>query len=360
VRAALGAVAATAAALVLAPVAPARERAPELWIEAGLAEIAAHRTNPPRAARALALVSVAMRDAARVAPRHRQSAVDAAAAVVLTSLFPDRAARFERLAERAHTRRGRAHGRRAAARVVERARGDGADAIWQGSPPSGPGLWVPTPPSLSPPLEPLVGTWRTWRLGAGSRVRPAPPPELGSVRRAHEVREVYDVSRSLTTGQRQIALRWADGPGTVTPPGHWNRIALRLIRTRGLASRAAARVLATMNMAQADAFVACWDAKFRYWSERPVTVIRREIDAQWLPLIATPPFPSYVSGHASVSGAASAVLAAHFPGAARRLEAQAREAAASRLYGGIHFRSDNEAGLRLGRRVGRTVLDAAS
>jgi hypothetical protein len=85
------------------------------------------------------------------------------------------------------------------------------------------------------------------------------------------------------------------------------------------------------NTAQADAFIACWNAKFTYWSERPVTAIRRELDPSWLSYIATPPFPSYVSGHSSTSGAASRVLAAYFRDAAPQLRAWAEEAAVSRL-----------------------------
>jgi membrane-associated phospholipid phosphatase len=167
---------------------------------------------------------------------------------------------------------------------------------------------------------------------------------------------VYEVSRSLSAEQKRIADFWADGPGTDTPPGHWNRIALGLIRSYGLSAREAARVLAALNTAQADAFIACWDAKFIYWSERPLTAIRRELDPGWLPYIATPPFPSYVSGHSSTSGAASTVLARSFPREAERLRAWADEAALSRLYGGIHFRSDNDAGLTLGRTVARAAI----
>jgi membrane-associated phospholipid phosphatase len=167
---------------------------------------------------------------------------------------------------------------------------------------------------------------------------------------------VLAVSRALTPEQRRIAELWADGAGTDTPPGHWNRIALELIRGARLPAKRAARVLAQLNTAQADAFVAAWDAKFAYWSERPVTAIRRELDPAWLPLLATPPFPSYVSGHATTSGAASEVLAAAFPREAVRLRALAEEAALSRLYAGIHFRSDNEAGLALGRQVAAAAL----
>jgi membrane-associated phospholipid phosphatase len=170
------------------------------------------------------------------------------------------------------------------------------------------------------------------------------------------MREVHTVSTSLRADQREIADFWADGPGSVTPPGHWNQIALDLIRAYRLSGVSAARLLAVMNTVQADAFVACWDTKFAYWTERPVTAIQRELDPSWVPYLATPPFPSYVSGHATTSGAASTVLARFFRREARRLRDLADEAAVSRLYAGIHFRRDNEAGLALGRKVAQLGL----
>jgi membrane-associated phospholipid phosphatase len=352
-------IAALAVALMAcAPAAAARERPEPVarWLEIELAEIAAHRSNPPRAARALALLSVAMRDATKQGRGRPDATVAGAAATVLAYLYPDRAAAFEQLAAGEHAARALERGRAIGTRVVERARADGSGAVWQGVVPVGPGLWVPTPPALAAPFEPLAGTWRTWNLTSGSQFRPGPPTAFGSPRYAAEIREVHDVSRFLTDEQRWIADFWADGAGTVTPPGHWNRIALDLIRARRLSSRSAARVLAVLNTAQADAFIACWDAKFAYWSERPVTAIRRELDPSWTPHIATPPFPSYVSGHSTTSGAASEVLAAYFPAAAKQLRAWAKEAAVSRLYGGIHFRSDNEAGLALGKRISAVAL----
>jgi membrane-associated phospholipid phosphatase len=129
-----------------------------------------------------------------------------------------------------------------------------------------------------------------------------------------------------------------------------------LIRSKGISDVASARILAALNTAQADAFIACWDAKFTYWSERPVTAIRRELDPTWLSYITTPPFSSYVSGHSTTSSAASEVLGAYFPGSASTLRGWAEEAAASRLYGGIHFRSDNETGLALGKKVAGVAL----
>jgi hypothetical protein len=145
------------------------------------------------------------------------------------------------------------------------------------------------------------------------------------------VREVYAVSRALTAEQRRIADHWADGAGTVTPPGHWNRIALDLMGAAGWPTLRESLLHAAMNTAQADAFIACWDAKYTYWTLRPVTAIRRFIGPSWLSYIVAPPFSGYVSGHSSTSGAASTVLAAFFPNRAGELKAMAEAAAVSRL-----------------------------
>jgi len=130
------------------------------------------------------------------------------------------------------------------------------------------------------------------------------------------------------------------------------------VRAHGLNTEQAASVFAVLNTAQADAFICIWDAKYAYWSMRPVTAIRREIDPSWSPLITTPPFPSYVSGHSGTSGAAATVLSAFFREEAMQLNAWAREAALSRLYGGIHFPIDSEVGLALGISVGEAALVA--
>src|SRR5918999_5839683 len=155
-----------ALALVAAPHALARDRAEEVtrWIEVELAEIASHGTNPPRASRALALLSVAMLDAARAGERPREATVAAAAATVLAYLYPDRTAAFAELASPYRGDGGFAQGKRIGARLVESARQDGSDGVWQGEIPIGSGLWVPTPPAFVPGLEPLAGTWRPWNL----------------------------------------------------------------------------------------------------------------------------------------------------------------------------------------------------
>lgn len=349
---------------VASPSARAEPDAPSAvtpWIELDLSAIASHRTNPPRAARGLAHVSAAMYVAALVGGPHRDDAVAGAASTVLLYLYADEAARIDALADELADVDSPAFalGRLVGQLLVARARSDGSDADWTGSPPEGPGFWIPTPPGfVYPPLEPLAGMWQTWNLTGGSQFRPGSPPAYGSPAFLAEVNEVYAISQSLTDGQRRIADFWADGPGTATPPGHWNAIAAELVNADDWSTLRSSRLFAVLNTAQADAFIACWDAKYTYWSLRPVTVIRRLIDPSWLSYVVTPPFPSYVSGHSTTSGAASTVLGAFFPERAEALDALAEEAALSRLYGGIHFRSDNEAGLELGRRVGDVALDA--
>ena len=346
--------------------APAQAQAPAPsavtpWIELELDAIAAHRTNPPRASRALAHLSAAIYLAALPGGQGQADAVAGAASTVLTHFYPGDAAHIQALPGRLADVDSKAFaaGRLVGRLIIARAQSHGSDAVWTGTPPAGPGYWVPTPPALVyPPLEPLAGTWRTWNLRGGSQFRPGPPPPYGSAQFLAETREVYEVSRNLTDEQKRIADLWADGAGTVTPPGHWNAIAIDLIERAGWSTLREALLFVTMNTAQADAFIACWDAKYAYWTQRPVTAIRRLIDEKWLSYIVTPPFPSYVSGHSTTSGAASTVLARFFPDRAGRLNAMAEEAAISRLYGGIHFRSDNEAGLHLGRRVGAVALDA--
>ena len=354
------------AVVLVAAASPARAKvgqpsAVAPWIEFELNAIASHTTNPPRAARALAHVSRAMYLAAVDGGRGRDDAVAGAASTVLAHLYPDEAASIAVLAAQLGDVNSPSFARGVAigGQLVARADADGSGAVWTGSVPTGEGFWVATPPAfIKSPLEPLAGTWRTWNLHEGSQFRPGPPPAFDGPRFNAEVGEVYAVSQALTAEQKRIADFWADGAGTVTPPGHWNRIALDLVRAPGWSTARTSLLFSALNTAQADAFIACWDAKYTYWTLRPVTAIRPRFDPAWSSSIVTPPFPSYVSGHSTTSGAASTVLAAFFPQRARELMAMADEAAVSRLYGGIHFRSDNDAGLELGRRVGTVAVQA--
>jgi methionine-rich copper-binding protein CopC len=162
---------------------------------------------------------------------------------------------------------------------------------------------------------------------------------------------VREISDHRTDQQLLIASYWADGPGTSTPPGHWCALAGDLILQRGLDESSAANLMGLMGATMMDAGIACWDCKFAYWLVRPY-----QADRSITTPIGQPNFPSYNSGHATFSGAASEILAHAFPDIAGQVRSQADEAALSRLYGGIHYRFDNDSGLVLGRAIAAAAL----
>ncbi|NUS99067.1 MAG: vanadium-dependent haloperoxidase [Gemmatimonadaceae bacterium] len=326
------------------------------------------------ASRFYALLSVAPRravDAVDAGTRARgggrrpelvHAAVVAASAEMLSYLFPARAAAFREtergdLAALASPRADgselaavRQLGADAARAVIRTAATDGADAIWAPLIPTGAGKWI-FDPAIGYPLRPEWGRVRPWLMTTGSQFRPSPPPAFGSDVYRAALAEVRAISDTRTAEQLRIAIFWSDGAGTVTPPGHWNAIASQLAERYSLDERRSTQMFALLNMALMDAGIGCWDAKYTYWLIRP---------SQADPLITTPVglpnFPSYVSGHAAFSGAAATVLGEIFPSARGDLEAMAEQAAMSRLYGGIHYRFDNEQGLALGRRVGALAV----
>jgi membrane-associated phospholipid phosphatase len=327
-------------------------------------------------ARALALLHVAILEgmSGTKSEATQRVAADGAAGRMVDYLFPlETPGRFEAIAwsgfaaavstppaDRQALDAAWSSGRRAADRATRRAMADGADRVWdpRDRPPDAPGRWRATPPlNAYDPLEPLAANWMTWVLKDGGELRPPPPVPYDSPDLWREAEEVLAVSRALTPEQKRIAEAWNLGVGSVTPAGVWNLKARELILAKGLDSLETARVLAVLNVTLADATISAWHVKFDHWTVRPVTVIRERWDPEWLPYLLTPSFPSYVSAHATVSGAAAEVLAAFFPEAAKQLQAIAEEAAMSRLYGGIHYRSDNEEGLKLGQRIGRLVLE---
>lgn len=373
----------------------------EPWLEGALERVSQGTTkDPPGASRAYALVTVAMYDAAVAAAHWKRiyarpaptgvhavvapetgssypsdrAAIAGAAARVLGYAFPDYpAGRWELMARDAaqlrvaagashpsDMRAGLALGRQVGDAVIARARRDGSTRRWDGRRPHGRARWEPPPGSIARPVQPLAGTWSTWVLRSGSQFRPPPPPAFGSSRFAAETREVRDIGRRLTPRQKRIASYWASGQGTSLPAGFWNEIALEYARNARLSVPRTTRVFALLDVALADAGVAAWDAKYTYWSPRPVNAIADlRLDRRWTSFLPTPDFPSYVSGHSTYSAAAAEVLAHLFPGAASYVRAKAGEAGLSRIYGGIHFPADNTAGLRLGRQVGRLVVEHA-
>jgi hypothetical protein len=278
-------------------------------------------------------------------------------------------------------------GRQIASAVHDWARHDGGhDAALDGSlpsyvPPTGPGMWEPTPPAYLPALQPSWGENRCFVLptsGSCPADTPTPfDPAAGSDFH-REALEVRDAVENLAPEQREIARFWADDPGvTATPPGHVISITTQVARADGRDLMAAAEGYAKVGLAVADAFIACWRTKYEVNLLRPVSYLQRYVDPTWgsasrpLP-VTTPPFPEYPSGHSVQSAAAAEVLTAMF-GEGRRFvdhthdrlgfaprsftsfEHAAQEAAISRLYGGIHFRPAIEHGLVQGRCVGRAV-----
>jgi len=353
-----------------------RSEPPSLyWTETAIGLIRKYQQNPLRAARAFALLHAGMHDAYVLARRESmdepaaEAAVERTAGLMLQFLYPsETTGRYEAVSL---TRIGLqvdesepafssalAAGERAARATMGRALADGAARTWpiRDRPPPAPGRWRPTPPlNAYNPLEPLAGEWRTFALRDGQELEPPPPVPFGSEAYWAEVSEVKHVNAGLTDEQKASADGWNLEQGSITPVGVWNLEALRLARERRLDSPTTIALFTALNVAIYDSMVASWHAKYKWWTQRPVTAIRDRMDPDFLPYLITPSFPSYVSGHASVSGAAAAVLSAFFPGEREALWAEAVEAAESRLYGGIHFRHDDDQGLALGRRIGEKV-----
>ena len=350
-----------------------------IWNEEARQLIVKYRVNPLRASRALTLMHVAMQDAytradaARFNAAGKKAAMHIAAAHMLSHLFPlETPGRLEALGISALSAlansqpeqadvitHGAAIGHAIARVAIQRALGDGADVTWDARTRPAPtqGLWRATPPlDVSHPQEPLAGEWRTWVLLNGSEIQPPPPPQYGSEAFLAAAKEVLEVNKHLTAEEKRIAEYWHLDQGTVTPPGLWNIKARELSDQNRLSETERVKMFALLNVAMMDASIAGWRAKFTWWTQRPITVIRDSIDAAFLPPLVTPTHPSYVSGHATVSGAAAEVLKSYFPNESTQIDAWADEAAVSRLYGGIHYRFDNEAGLSLGRQVGKRAV----
>jgi hypothetical protein len=236
-------------------------------------------------------------------------------------------------------------GREIGASVVASARVDRFDAVWTGSVPVGPGLWTGTSPLL-----PLLGQMRTFFMTSGSQFRPPPPPAFGSPEFAAALQEVRRISDTRTPQQLAIAQYWAATSGSLAA-GFWNEEASNLAVRYRLDERRAAHTLALSNMAAMDANIACHDAKYTYWLIRPW-----QADPAITTPIGRPNHPSYPSNHACVSGTMAYTLGAAFPAEADRLAAMADEAGESRIYAGIHYRFDKDAGLGIARRVSALAL----
>jgi PAP2 superfamily len=367
------------------------------WNNAALDAIRAGHTPPPIASRNLAVLHVSIYDAVNgIARTHepylvqsevpasasREAAASAAAHQALVNLFPANASSFDALhaailaaiPDGPHKSAGIVWGEFVTDQILAARANDGSDATVPPPGGSGPGVWVPTPPAFLPYLLPQWGFVTPFAMSSSSQFRPPGPPALDSQRYAEDYNEVKELGAALgstrTEEQTEIALFWADGAGTETPPGHWNSIAQTIADMQGNTPEQNARLFALLNIAMADAAICAWDAKYTFHFWRPVTAINYvEPELNWMSFIVTPPFPDYVSGHSTFSGAAATVLALFYdtedlpfttgsdflPGVYRSFPTcldAAEEAAVSRLYGGIHFRSANEDGLQAGISIG--------
>ncbi len=391
------------------------------WFDQLNAAIDGENLNPPEASRRIGYTGVAFYEAVVGGmPEHRSlgrqlnglgelpeppagvlhwpAVANATTAAVLNHLFasaampntlPDIAAleaalvdEFDDTVDQATLDRSNQYGQDIAAEINAWSDEDGY-SMWNDcafTPPVGEGLWVPTG-AVTTPLEPCWGNLRPFVLLFGAECAPlAHPPfsmDTGSAF-CNEALEVYDTVNNITPEQQEIAIFWADGGGTLTPPGHWVSITGQILEQEGLALDVAAEAYCKVGLAVADAFISCWEIKYYYNLLRPVTYIQDPVgpvnDPAWATLFPTPPFPEYTSGHSTQSGAAAEVLTdllgeipftdhthdlANPPITARSFtsfEEAAQEAAISRLYGGIHYRAAIERGVEQGRCIGRLIL----
>ena len=254
---------------------------------------------------------------------------------------------------------------------------------------SAPGQWVPTPPAYMDAVEPNWARLRPFVMDSASQFRPKPPLAFDTAALSPfflQVKEVFETRKQLSEEQREIAAFWDCNPYVmnvrghamfatkkITPGGHWMSIASIAARKSESDLIQSAETYALTAIALADGFISSWDEKYRSSVVRPETVINAYLDEGWEPLLQTPPFPEYTSGHSVISTAAATVLTNQFGagfsfvdssevsyGLTVRsfpsFEKAAAEAAISRMYGGIHYRMAIEEGVAQGRKVGELVL----
>lgn len=366
------------------------------WNEIARSLVMKYNTTPPMASRTYALLSVAQYDALvaawnnkytynRSSPHEIDSsitplvatsadpaypsdhaAVAAASAAVLSYLYPSEAAWLSKQAGEHEASRlwagvsfrsdidaGATVGRAVAQDVINRAKNDGSNAVWNGTVPTGPGKWFSSASPPAPPLLPLWGQVKPWFMNASdeAKLMPPPPPTFGSPQFNQSLKEVKQISDNRTAKQLQIAQFWADATGTVTPPGHWNHVACDLITSYHLNELRSARTLALMNTAMMDAGILCWKVKYTYWYIRP-----SQADPTITTPVGLPNFPSYTSGHSDFSAAAGEVLSYVFPKERSELQEKVQQASLSRIYAGIHYRFDCDQGVKCGHDVAQYAI----
>ncbi|HSQ44445.1 MAG TPA: vanadium-dependent haloperoxidase [Ginsengibacter sp.] len=284
-------------------------------------------------------------------------------------------------------------GKNVAVHVIEWSKGDSYNKLsgmLHYTPLKGEGKWYPTPPTYITAVEPNWKRIRPMIIDSATQFKPVPPitfsKDSGTEFYA-QAKEVYDVSKNLSKEQENIALFWDCNPFAVnteghmmigykkiTPGGHWMNIAGIGATKAHLNFNQYIEVQAFVSLTLMDAFISSWDEKYRSNQIRPVTYINRYMDAKWMPILQTPPFPEYPSAHSVISAAAASVLDYMFGkdfaftdnseelfGLKSRdftsFMQAAKEAGISRLYGGIHFREGVENGIKEGVNLGNFVVE---
>lgn len=306
---------------------------------------------------------------------------------LVQSLEDEMNTQFREIADDVVLSRSFSFGEAVAEAVYDYSRSDGGhngylpDLPFQYVPPQGAGLWVPTfDNGFKPAVKPFWGNNRPLVPGVVERSQPVlMPPSYDEAPTSafyQEAFEVYQTSSNLSQEQIDIAEYWSDDPvRTSTPPGHSISILTSILKKENKDLAFAAVAYAKMGIAVNEGFISCWKTKYATNYLRPITFIRKKIDPGWAPILITPPFPEYTSGHSVQSGAAAEVLESLFgvtyaftdmthaarqdingaPRSFSSFEDFANEAALSRLYGGIHFRTAIEQGVIQGRRVGKEI-----
>ena len=261
-----------------------------------------------------------------------------------------------------------------------------------------PSRWQPTPPDYMDGIEPHWSKIRPFVLNSVSQFQPEPPPPFSMVPESdfyQELIEVYELVKEIQENQtnderREIAKFWDCNPYVsthkghvmfalkkISPGAHWIGITKIISRNKNADVSTTVAAYAKVSIAIADAFISCWDEKYRSNLIRPETIINKVLDENWYPVLQTPPFPEYTSGHSVVSGAASVILTDFFGDniafeddtelpydlpirSYRSFIHAAEEAAISRLYGGIHYRKAVDEGLKQGRNLGNYISQKLS
>lgn len=379
------------------------------WNNLALDAIRGATTPPTLAARNLAIVHCAMFDAVNGITREYrayrfqlpppagalpEAAACAAAHEALVKLYPERRGAFDvqlassvaRLRPGSARDTGQLYGRAAAQAMLTCRANDNASLTVPYLISTNAGKWHRTPPHYRPPDAPHWPLVTPFAVTNRAQFRPPGPPALGSERYAADFNQVKELgalhSKTRTPEQTEIARFWSDFSYTDTPPGHWNRIAQDICKRQQLTLSQTARLFSLLNFALADAGIVSWDAKYTFNFWRPVTAIQQAAldanpatapDPDWQPLLITPPFPEYISGHSIFSATAAQVLSNvlgtdritftatsdTLPGVVRHyhsLRECVDEIGMSRIYGGIHFLSADLDGLEAGRSLADYVV----